>query len=62
MHNIYTISNFLRFIPKLAVILTCSLFDYDITPDDKRVLYTRGNKTIAIKPLQHCILNYLVMQ
>ena len=43
MHNLYTISNFLRFIPKLAVILTCSRFDYDITPDDKRVLYTYNN-------------------
>ena len=44
MHNLYTISNFLRFIPKLAVILTCSRFDYDITPDDKRVLYTYNKR------------------
>ena len=44
MHNLYTISNFLRFIPKLAVILTCSRFDYDITPDGKRVLYTYNKR------------------
>lgn len=58
MHNLYTISNFLRFIPKLAVILTCSRFDYDITPDDKRVLYTYNKRawSTTMPQKQHPVL------